>query len=380
VRRRYSVLFTVISLLGLFNAAMAARAFPSHPAVAAVLALLTAALFVGWQIAYRAGALPEDPAWARVFAWAASFGMGLWATFLILSLIGGVSGLALAGVGAGAALAGALPAAVAGASLLIAGLGFGQAMAGPRVERIFLPVEGLPPDLKGLRIAQISDLHVGPTIRAEAVQKVVDRVLALKPDLIAITGDLADGTPERLARHVAPLARLKAPLGVYYVTGNHEYYWGAEAWIDKIRALGLTPLVNENRVVARGAARLLVGGITDESGGAFVRGHRGDSGKAAATEEKADFRLLLAHRPDGVPAAERAGFDLQLSGHTHGGQFFPASLFIGLFHRHARGLSRHGRMAVYVNRGTGYWGPAHRFAVPSEITLLTLTGDQGEPK
>jgi predicted MPP superfamily phosphohydrolase len=200
-------------------------------------------------------------------------------------------------------------------------------------------------------------------------------VLALDPDLIAVTGDMADGDVEKLSRHVAPLARLKAPLGVYYVTGNHEYYWGAEGWIAKVRELGMTPLINENRVVSRDGARLLIGGIPDESGGSFVPGHRPDARRAAGADD-ADFRLLLAHRPDGVPAAERAGFDLQLSGHTHGGQFFPASLFIGLFHRFARGLDRHGRMRVYVNPGTGYWGPAHRFGVPSEITLLTLTEDK----
>ncbi len=282
--------------------------------------------------------------------------MGVWATFLLLNVI-----------------AYPFPAAAAAATLLIALLGLGQALAGPRVKRIDLPTRGLAAGLRGLRVVQISDLHVGPTIRRREVARIVEGVMALEPDLIAITGDMADGTTEALKRHVEPLSRLRAPLGVYYVTGNHEYYWNAKEWIEKAKELGFTPLINENRVVARGGARLLVGGIPDESGGHFVPGHRPDVGRAIATDAKADFSLLLAHRPDGVPAAARAGFDLQLSGHTHGGQFFPASLFIRLFHRYSRGLYRHGDMRVYVNPGTGYWGPAHRFAIPSEITVLTLT-------
>jgi predicted MPP superfamily phosphohydrolase len=361
MRNRFAVFLGVLVLLGLYTGMRTAELFPEHWLAATAAPVLLVGFFVSWQIAYRNGSLPEEEGWARALAWTASVGMGVWATYLLLTV-----------------LAHPFPAAAAASSLLIAGLGFGQAVSGPRVKKIGVGVRALAPDLRGLRIAQISDLHVGPTIRRGHVERVVERVMALEPDLIAITGDMADGTVETLARHVEPLARLRAPLGVYYVTGNHEYYWNAKDWLAKADELGFIPLINENRVVSRGSARLLVGGVPDESGGHFLPGHEPDQSRAAATGGFVDFRLLLAHRPDGVPEAERAGFDLQLSGHTHGGQFFPASLFIGLFHRYSRGLYRHEKMAVYVNPGTGYWGPAHRFAVPSEITLLTLS--RGEEK
>jgi predicted MPP superfamily phosphohydrolase len=378
VRRRFAVVFGVVALLGLFTGEKVADLFPAHRFAAMAASLLLVAFFVSWQIAYRSGRLPEESGVTRALAWSASVGMGVWATFLLLAIGASLTGLLLSASTRGALLAQALPGAAGGAALLIAGLGLGQAVKGPRVKRVDVRVRGLAPGLRGLRIVQISDLHVGPTIRRRDVESVVERALALEPDLIALTGDIGDGAASRLSRHVEPLARLKAPLGVYYVTGNHEYYWGAETWVEKMRELGLVPLINANRVVSRGGARLLVGGTPDESGGSFISGHEPDAPKAAATDGEVDFRLLLAHRPDGVPAAARAGFDLQLSGHTHGGQFFPASLLIGFFHRYPRGLARHGRMQVYVSPGTGYWGPAHRFAVPSEITLLTLTDEAGE--
>jgi hypothetical protein len=297
--------------------------------------------------------------------------MGVWATFLLYCLSGDLA-LFVVGRWLDAGPPARLPAFLLAAACATAALGFKTVREGPRVREVSVPVAGLPAALAGLRIAQISDLHVGATIRREYVQGVVDRVLGLAPDLVAITGDLADGTPEKLARHVEPLGRLKAPLGVYFVTGNHEYYAGVEAWLKKIAELGATPLVNENRVVERGGSRVLVGGVTDSSGGHFIPAHRSDPAKAARHDAAVDFKLLLAHRPDACFGAEKEGFQLQLSGHTHGGQFFPWMLLIPLFHRYHRGLNRHGRLWVYVNAGTGYWGPPHRFAVPSEITLLRL--------
>lgn len=371
MNRRFLFFLGTLALLGVFTGAKAADVFPAHPYVAMMLSLGFIVFFVAWQILYRTGALPEESAGTRALAWMASVGMGVWATYLIFAAGVSIVDLVLKGAGLGAAIS-ALPALAAASAIIVAILGLFQAVAVPVVREVSVPVKDLALGLRDLRIAQISDLHIGPTIRRNQVDRVVDAVLALKPDLIAVTGDMADGLPERLARHVEPLSRLRAPLGVYFVTGNHEYYWGAERWMDKIRSLGMTALLNESRIVERGGARLLIGGIPDESGGAFVPGHFPDVMRAAISEGVVDFRLLLAHRPDGVAAAERAGFDLQLSGHTHGGQFFPASLFISLFHRFSRGLSRHRSMHVHVNPGTGYWGPAHRFAVPSEITLLTL--------
>ncbi len=373
MRRRVLVVLGAAAVLGIYTGLKAAIAFPAHPLVAAAGAALALALFVAWQIAYRAGRLPDGGVWARAFAWAASAAVAVWATFLILSALGDAAHPIL--LAFSRADADAAPAAVAASALLIAALGLERALAGPRVKEVRVRARGLAAGLRGLRIVQISDLHAGPTIRREAVARVVERVMALSPDLIAVTGDLADGDARRLAAQVEPLSGLRAPLGVYYVPGNHEYYWNAPAWIEKARALGFTPLINESCVVERAGARLLVAGVPDESGAAFVPGHEPDHAKAVG-RESADFRLLLAHRPDGAAAASRAGFDLQLSGHTHGGQFFPASLFIGFFHKHARGLSREADLTLYVNSGTGYWGPAHRFAVPAEITLLVLEGEE----
>jgi hypothetical protein len=369
------VFLGVLGVLAFFTGLKAAEAWPSHPYAAMTAALSLVAFVVAHATADRRGLIREGSRAARVFAWAASGAMAVWATFLLLSALSSVAELVLSATPRGAALAQSLPAAAGAASVLIAGLGLREALNGPQTREIDVPVRDLPAGLRGLRIAQISDLHVGPTIRRRAVERVVARTLALEPDLIAVTGDLADGTPARLASALEPLARLKAPLGVYYVPGNHEYYWGARDWLAKVRELGWTPLVNENRRVMRGGAELLVAGVPDEQGGYFLPGHEPDQRRAASAGAGAGFRLLLAHRPDGAAKAAAAGFDLQLSGHTHGGQFFPASLFIGLFHRYARGLARAGRMWIHVSPGTGYWGPAHRFAVPSEVTLLTLTDE-----
>lgn len=376
MRRRIAAFLSVLALLGVFTGAKAAEAFPSHPAAAMLACLGLVCFLAGWQFAYRAGTVDAETPWGRVLAWTASGATALWATFLLLSAFESIAELVLSATPHGAALTRKLPEAAAAASVVIAAIGFKQAVRGPRVAEVSIGVPGLKPGLRGLKIAQISDLHVGPTIRRAQVERVVEKVLALEPDLIAVTGDLVDGDVESLAPHVAPLARLKAPLGVYYVPGNHEYYSGALPWIAKTAELGFTPLINENRVLERDGARLLIAGVPDEQGEYFVPGHAPDQQKAAAGGEGTDFRLLLAHRPDGAAAAARAGFDLQLSGHTHGGQFFPVSLLIPLFHRHSRGLGRSGRMKIYVNPGTGYWGPANRFAVPSEITLLTLVDER----
>jgi uncharacterized protein len=156
------------------------------------------------------------------------------------------------------------------------------------------------------------------------------------------------------------------------VTGNHEYYWGAEEWLSKARALGWVTLVNESRTLPVNDSTIFVAGITDAQGESFSREHRPDIQRAAQGSEKHPFRLLLSHRPGVYAEAEKAGFQLQLSGHTHGGQFFPWSLVIPFVHRYYKDLNPYRRLWIYVSAGTGYWGPPHRFLVPSEITLLEL--------
>lgn len=251
--------------------------------------------------------------------------------------------------------------------------GFVAARRTARVVDVVIPVDGLPAALDGFTIAQLSDVHVGPTIGRDRVQAMVDAVNRLRPDAVAITGDLVDGGVRELAPHVEPLRGLRAAHGTFFVTGNHEYYSGAHAWIEALRALGLTVLLNEHAVLRRGGASLVLAGVTDWSAARFDEAHRSDPAAAIAGAPRgAAVRVLLAHQPRSAPAAEAAGFDLQLSGHTHGGQFLPWTWFVRFQQPFTAGLHRLGRLRVYVSRGTGYWGPPKRFGAPSEITRVRL--------
>jgi len=199
---------------------------------------------------------------------------------------------------------------------------------------------------------------------------------------VAITGDLVDGSVPELREHVAPLADLRARHGSFVVTGNHEYYAGAQAWVEELRRLGLKVLMNEHvllpgaaspRVDGAGASALLLAGVTDFHAGHFDAAQASDPARAVAGAPPAvATRVLLAHQPRSAPAAAAAGFQLQLSGHTHGGQFWPWNLFVPLQQPWVAGLHRLQGMWVYVSRGTGYWGPPKRLGAPSEITLVRL--------
>lgn len=236
---------------------------------------------------------------------------------------------------------------------------------------VAVPFAKLPPALRGLKIVQISDLHVGPTVRRPFIEKVVAQVNALDPDLIVITGDLVDGHVEERRDDVAPLAGLKAREGVYYITGNHEYYWGAQPWIEEVARLGIRPLVNEH-VVLRGGA-LALAGVADLRAGQFIPEQAFDPHKAIQGAPPDALKVLLAHQPKSAYEAVKAGFDLQLSGHTHGGQYAPWSLLVFLVQPFVAGLHKLDQMQLYVNRGTGYWGPPVRIGSDPEITRLTLT-------
>jgi predicted MPP superfamily phosphohydrolase len=259
-----------------------------------------------------------------------------------------------------------------GATGALTGYGFFQATRTPRIVRVDLPVANLPEGLNGYTIAQISDLHVSHTIRRDFVQAVVDEVNKLKPDMVALTGDLVDGTVEQLRDDVAPLAELIAPDGCYFITGNHEYYSGVQQWIDETKRLGCDVLLNEHRLIESNGAKLLLGGVTDYSGGGFGANHKTDPHKAMQNAPASDLKILLAHQPLSIYEAEKAGFDYVMSGHTHGGQYFPYHFLVGLFQPYVAGLHVHGRSRIYVSRGTGYWGPQLRIGAPSEITLHRL--------
>ncbi|MEJ2896550.1 metallophosphoesterase, partial [Bordetella avium] len=253
-------------------------------------------------------------------------------------------------------------------------LGFFNARRLAHVKAVRVPIAGLPAELEGLRIAQISDIHVGPTIKAPYVQAIVDAVNALNPDIIAITGDIVDGNVTQLGPHTRPLGELRAPGGVYLVTGNHEYYSGADQWIGELRRLGLKVLLNEHAVVTIKGQEVVVAGVTDYTAGDFDPAQRSDPQQALnGAPADAAVKLLLAHQPRSALAAAPLGYTLQLSGHTHGGQFFPWGFFVRLQQPFTSGLHKQGKLWVYTSRGTGYWGPPMRLAAPSEISLVRLT-------
>jgi uncharacterized protein len=243
----------------------------------------------------------------------------------------------------------------------------------PGIVEIKIPVVNLPLALHGFSIAQISDVHVGPTIKRGFVEGIVRRVNDLKVDMIAVTGDLVDGSVQQLSMHTAPLAGLSARHGAYFVTGNHEYYSGERAWTEEIRRLGLRVLKNEHVVLKHDGASLVLAGVTDYSAHHFDPAQRSDPEAALrGAPIDAGAKVLLAHQPSSAMAAAEAGFDVQISGHTHGGQFWPWNLFIHFFQPFSSGLHRLKNLWIYVSRGTGYWGPPNRFGVPSEITRIRL--------
>jgi predicted MPP superfamily phosphohydrolase len=243
----------------------------------------------------------------------------------------------------------------------------------PGVVEIDIPVAHLPKALHGFSIVQISDVHVGPTIKRGFVEAIVARVNALKADLIAVTGDLVDGSVQQLAPHTAPFGKLTARHGAYFVTGNHEYYSGERAWTQEFTRLGMTVLKNRHVVLKHDGASLVLAGVADYGAHHFDPAQRSDPNAALrGAPAGAGAKLLLAHQPSSAPAAAAAGFDVQLSGHTHGGQFWPWNLFVRFFQPFTSGLHRLRNLRVYVSRGTGYWGPPNRFGVPSEITRIRL--------
>ena len=301
-------------------------------------------------------------------SWAGSLTMGLFSSVLVLTVLRDVL-LLLVGA---PALATPTSIGVLLAAVLVTLVGFVNARRVARVVRVNIPLPGLPEALAGFTIVQLSDIHVGPTIKRDYVEAIVQRVNLLGADLVAITGDVVDGNVRQLAAHTAPLAGLLARHGVFVVTGNHDYYSGAAAWIKEFRRLGLRVLMNEHVLIEHDGASLVLAGVTDYSAHAFDPAQRSDPHAALRGSPEGIPRILLAHQPRSAHAAEAAGFDLQLSGHTHGGQFWPWNLFVVLQQPFTAGLHRLGRLTVYTSRGTGYWGPPKRFGAPSEISVLRL--------
>jgi len=268
-----------------------------------------------------------------------------------------------------------------GAAGLMTGLGYAIARKPPLIYHSEVIIPDLPEYFNGYKIAQISDIHTGLMIDKKYLENVVKNVNQLKPDIIAITGDLVDGRVKQLKQDIAPLMDLSASRGKYFVTGNHEYYSGVDEWIDEIEKLGIKTLMNTKDVIykfprkkstVKAERNLVIAGVPDFREGPKY-GHIYDPELAIDGVSSGDIKILLAHQPVALKRTLEAGYHLQLSGHTHGGQFFPWNMFVGLVYPYNAGLYLYAnKMWIYVNRGTGYWGPPLRLGVPSEITLITL--------
>jgi predicted MPP superfamily phosphohydrolase len=361
---------------------------PARRAAGAVLALAAVAIPAGMILARRLPFRTTRALAAVLFTW-----MG--AAFLLFCgvLLADLLRLAASGARWAIDLAASRPPApadparrlfvaraVAGGALVAAGGATARAVRSatgtPEVKEVPVKLRRLPPRLSGFTLAQISDLHVGPTIGEKEVRRVVDLTNGLRPDAIVITGDLVDGGVAELRRATEHLGALRAPHGVYFVTGNHEYYAGVRPWLAELRRLGIRPLASERVVLGDrgpGGASFDLAGVDDWSV------THGEDGRWPALDAALRGRdpdrslVLLAHQPRGVTEAVASGVELQLSGHTHGGQIFPWSLLVSAVYPFSRGLYRQGDGHVYVSCGTGFWGPPMRLGAPAEVAKIVLT-------
>ena len=256
----------------------------------------------------------------------------------------------------------------------LVGYGVRAAMRLPRTRAVDVLLPRLGRGLDGLRVVVLADTHYGPINRRRWSERVAARVNELAPDVVCHVGDLADGTVDQRRAQVAPLGGVRAAEAKLYITGNHEYFSQAQDWLDHMAELGWEPMHNRHLVLSRGGDSVVFAGVDDPTGASSgLGGHGADLAAALAGADPDLPVVLLAHQPKQVGAAVTAGVDLQLSGHTHGGQIWPFHLLVRLEQRAVQGLSRHGdRTQLYTSRGAGFWGPPLRVFAPSEISLLTL--------
>ncbi len=352
---------------------------PDVPAPLRGLALGLIALGLVSLVAQPIAERVVAPPWNRLVGWPASLWMGT--AFLLLITLAAGDLLHLLAGGVAYAAGGTLPDATASAraqaatTLLVAGIAGALALFSglrpPKLVRIEIVLARWPRALDGFRIAQISDIHIGPLLDRRFSRQLTERVNALAPDLTCVTGDLVDGSARLLADEVAPFGGLRARHGVFFVTGNHDHYSGADDWVAVIEKLGLVPLRNRNVTVRCDGASFVLAGVDDHRGG-FGDGMREDLPKALAGIDPALPIVLLAHDPATFKRASQSGVDLQLSGHTHGGQIWPFRWLVRLAVPFVAGRYSRDGAELYVSRGTGFWGPPMRLFAPAEITELTL--------
>ncbi|WP_052397035.1 metallophosphoesterase [Streptomyces sp. NRRL F-5123] len=297
------------------------------------------------------------------------------------SVLGDLVHLVLIGLGAGGAdRARAVALGVAAVAVVLLAWGHYEAMRVPRIRRVDVPLPRLGGGLDGTRVVVLADTHYGPIDRARWSERVTEAVNALDADVVVHAGDIADGTPAQRTAQSAPLGTVRARLAKVYVTGNHEYFGEAQGWLDRMAELGWEPLHNRHVVVERGGDALVLAGVDDvtaESSG--LAGHRANLLGALEGADPERPVLLVAHQPKYVAQAAAAGIDLQISGHTHGGQIWPFHFLVRVDQPVVQGLSRHGeRTRLYTSRGSGFWGPPFRVFAPSEITVLTLRAGEAD--
>jgi len=255
--------------------------------------------------------------------------------------------------------------------------GYYNARKGPSIIKQDIYLNNLPPKFENFTIAQISDLHVGPTIKRPYVEDVLNKISQINPDLIALTGDLVDGSVEYIRSDFEPIKDMIANYGTFFVTGNHEYYSGVDQWLDEIDRLGVINLINDQKIISKGDEIISLAGITDYRAHQIKPSHKSNPFEAIKSVPKKVKKIMLAHQPNSIYDVHKAGVDLQLSGHTHGGQFWPFTYPTKFANAYLAGHYNHDGTQIYVNRGTGYWGPPLRLGVQSEITLIQLKNNLG---
>lgn len=367
-------LILILSSLFAYTCFKAVQLNPAHQYTMILISFIFFSSMMGSMFISRSKPKVFEAPWFMILTWVGTTFMGFWGTYIMIAIPIDVAAVIYSFFNNGVSFL--TPTAhfiIFIITISMTLLGFISVVRGPQVVSVDIPSAELPDSLTNLKIVQLSDLHIGPTIQSRYVKRVVERVNELNADIIVITGDLVDAHTESITKHLHPLAALNSKYGVYYVTGNHEYYWGVKTLFTELEKVGLTILSNNNRIIEINGAKLLLAGIPDPMAAQLGPTFKPDLIKARLSETSTDYNILLCHRPDPYKNAEEMGFHLQFSGHTHAGQFFPFSLLIPFAHKFYKGLNRFGKMWLYVNPGTGYWGPANRFGITSEITLATLT-------